>query len=139
MMRGDMTRPNVTAHKRRLGKKAMACCRTIAAIERRTAPVRKQRRFSMPHIAWRPSRAHYVVLALVIGVGLAGFTGYSFWQEAQAKKRQQEHQARLERQAVANKKADECRRQKVASRSDQWGKATYDEIYDYSVCNYSAE
>ena len=140
MMRGEITRPGESVHKRRVGKKAMACCRTIAALEKRTAAApQKRRRIVLPCIAWRPRRVHYAILAIIIGVGVAGFTGYSFWQSAQAKKRQQELQVKVERQSIANKKADECRRQKVAARSEQWGKATYDEIYDYSVCNYAAE
>ncbi|NCU37711.1 hypothetical protein EOL96_01440 [Candidatus Saccharibacteria bacterium] len=126
--------------KTRVGKKAMHCCRTICAIEKRYEGSATQKRvFSIPKISWRPTRRQYAIASVVVVMGIACAGGYGLVYAEQQKQQQEDYKESLERNRIANEKSNECREQKVAAKAELLGKVTYDELYDYSVCEYAAE
>lgn len=122
-------------NKRRIGKKAMTLCRTSLLLERKVAELPKQRRKFV--ISWRPARLHYALFASFVAVCVLGTAGYAYYQQQQSQVIQTATKIAEERAREASERSDECRKQKVAAKSDLLGKVTFDELYDYSVCDYS--
>ncbi|HRC28566.1 MAG TPA: hypothetical protein PKV96_04240 [Candidatus Saccharimonas sp.] len=124
-------RPNM----RRIGKKAMSIYRTSVLLEKKLVPVKVRRTLHMP--TWRPSRRQYVIAAIILVVGLVSSIGYLYWKGEQDKALRATEQVQQERARQASAKSNECRKQKLAAKADQIGKITYDELYDYTVCDYT--
>ena len=144
MQRGGTATGGYQAQRRRrIGKKAMAISRTAMLLERKAASTkakpahRPRRKLALPSITWRPRKIHYVILAGVIIIALIGTGGLFYYQQRAAAQRRVEQAAAQERARTASKKSNDCRAQKVATKPDQWGKVTYDQMYDYTVCDYS--
>ena len=124
-------------NKRRIGKKAMTLCRTALVLERKLAAVPKpQRKLA---IMWRPTRLHYALFASVAVLGMIGTAGYTYYQQQQSIVHQAATKVAEERAREASANSDECRKQKVAAKADLIGKVTFDELYDYSVCDFSEQ
>ena len=124
-------------NRRRIGKKAMALSRTSLLLERKMSVTHKQRRkFTF---TWRPTRVHYALFAGLVVFFAIGTAGYVYYQQQQANERQAAAKVEQERARVASQKSDECRQLKVVVIVDLIGKGTYDELYDYSVCDFSEE
>ncbi len=70
---------------------------------------------------------------------MLGTAGYAYYQQVRAKELQAAAKVSEERARVASEKSDECRQQKVAAKADLIGKVTFDELYDYTVCDFSDE
>ena len=64
---------------------------------------------------------------------------YLYWRGEQDKASRAAEQVQQERARQASIKSNECRKQKLAAKADQLGKITYDELYDYTVCDYSGQ
>ena len=122
-------------NKRRIGKKAMTLCRTSLLLERKLAAVPKLRRKLT--ISWRPTRVHYALFASFAVVGMLGTAGYAYYQQQQTESLQAAAAVAEDRARAASQKSDDCRKQKVAAKSELLGKVTFDELYDYSVCDFS--
>ena len=137
MQRGGQITGQYRVNRRRIGKKAMALSRTSLLLERKMNAAPKQRR--KVAFIWRPTRVHYALFAGLVVFFMIGTAGYAYYQQQQAKERQAAAKVEEERARVASQKSDECRQQKVAAKADLIGKVTYDELYDYSVCDFSEE
>lgn len=141
MQRGGGAVRGYQVNRRRIGKKAMALSRTAILLERKIAAATPQktvkRKVSPPLLSWRPRRVHYVILSAVLVIALIGTGGYIYYERQADAKRRVEEAAAQERARTASQKSNECREQKVAAKADQWGKVSFDQLYDYSVCDYS--
>lgn len=127
------TRPNV----KRIGKKAMMIYRTSSILEKKLTPAKQRRK--LPQISWRPSRRQYIIAAIILVVGLVAASCYIFWRVEHDKAGRAAEQVQLERARDASVKSNECRKQKAAAKADQLGKITYDELYDYTVCDFTGQ
>jgi hypothetical protein len=122
---------------RRIGKKAMSIYRTSVLLEKKLATRAPGRIARLVH--WRPTRRQYVIAAVILMVGFIASAGYLYWSGEQDKVRRAAEQVQIERERQASIKSNECRKQKLAAKADQLGKITYDELYDYTVCDYSGQ
>lgn len=115
---------------RRIGKKILSCSRTATLLYGEL----KQKKWQLPKV--RLTKKH---VAIACGVALliaASGVGYKVYDNYQIEQRRIAAEEKSVRDASARAKSNECRAQKVAAKADQIGKITYDELYDYTVCDY---
>ncbi|QQS22130.1 hypothetical protein IPM09_01120 [Candidatus Saccharibacteria bacterium] len=137
MLRGNVSprphRPNI----KRIGKKTMSIYRTSALLEKKSVQNKPRRTLRLP--SWRPSRRQYIIATTILVFGLMSSGAYLYWRGEQDKASRAAERAQQERARQASIKSNECRKQKLAAKADQLGKITYDELYDYTVCDYSGQ
>ncbi|MFZ1258375.1 MAG: hypothetical protein WAQ25_02800 [Candidatus Saccharimonas sp.] len=122
---------------RRIGKKAIVCGRTLTAIERKLPKPKKRRTPKLPVI--RMTRARYAGLIGALLLTIGGTGGYMAYSSFRANQQRIAEQEKVERDRKASIKSNECRQQKLAAKKEQLGKITYDELYDYTVCDFTAQ
>ncbi len=115
---------------RRIGKKILSCSRTANLLYGEI----KQKKWHFPKI--QLTKKHIAIACGVVLLIVACGVGYKVYDNYQIEQKRIAAEAKAVRDAAARIKSNECRAQKVAAKSDQIGKITYDELYDYTVCDY---
>lgn len=126
-------------HRRRIGRKAMACGRMDVAIRSKIGDDPAVSSKSRRKLSFAPvtafAKRHALPLAIVGAVMIAGFGGYNiFTYQQRVREAEQQKKYEAERMA-AHKRIVECERRKAEQKPELIGKVTYDELYDYGACN----
>lgn len=115
---------------RRIGKKILSCSRTATLLYGEL----KQKKWHFPKI--QLTKKNIAIAGGVVVLVAASGVGYKIYDNYQIEQKRVAAEQKAVRDAAARVKSNECRAQKVAAKADQIGKITYDELYDYTVCDY---
>lgn len=115
---------------RRIGKKILSCSRTATLLYGEL----KQKKWHFPKI--QLTKKNIAIACGVVVLVAASGVGYKIYDNYQIEQKRVAAEQKAVRDAAARVKSNECRAQKVAAKADQIGKITYDELYDYTVCDY---
>lgn len=117
----------------RLGRKVISSARVYQTIEARGGVSRtneRKRKFRVP--SYRPTKLHAGIACASLVIAIGAVTGYGVIAQRQADERAKAEEVRIQKQRVADQKSANCRADIVKSKSEQLGRATYDELYGNS-------
>jgi uncharacterized protein HemX len=116
---------------RRIGRKVIACGRTLNLLEAKASPrtAKKAHRYTFKR--WHLAIPGAILLLIAIGFGAT-----SYMHAQQLARVKAAAVAQNARDAAVAKKAEECRAAKVKEKSAALGKITYDQLYDNGACDF---
>ena len=130
-MRGSKQR--ATNH-RRIGRKVITLARISSVMDRKLVAAQPIRKRHLPQIKIQFTRRVALVLGSIILLAGLATTGAFFYQKQAAATEAKAAQAKLETERKINAAAVACRKQKLDSKRELYGKITYDELYDGNAC-----
>ena len=131
-MRGNRQR---AINQRRIGRKVITLARISSVMDRKlgsSQPIKKRR---LPQIQFRfTKRVAFILGGAVLLAGLA-MTGVVIYQKQAAAVAAKAAEVKLEAERKEKASAMACRKQKLESKRELYGKVTYDELYDGNSCD----
>lgn len=124
---------------RKIGRKILSADRMMTVMERagrvgkKTTLRKRSLRSILSRIVW--TKRMGVMMAGVGVVAIMAIIGVRFYQHQQAMAAAKAEQVRFEAEKRERASALACRQQKLADRSELFGKVTYDELYDGNACD----